>query len=68
MFSKLKWFKFLSVFDDNDRNVILAKFFDLIKIGVNNLFSAKDYHKTAIHIMINNETRRKINDDKKNVD
>lgn len=39
MFSVLKWTKHPSAFDDNDRNVVLAKLCDLTKTGVDDLFS-----------------------------
>ena len=55
MFSVLKWMKHPSIFDDNDRNVILAKSYDLTKTGVDNLFSIEDYYKISINVMINNK-------------
>ena len=49
MFFVLKWLKHPSMFEDNDRNVILSKFYDLTKTGEDKFFSIEDCYKISIN-------------------
>ena len=65
MFFILKWLKYPSIFKDNNRNVILSKFYGLIKTGEDKLFSIDNYYKILINIIIDNKIKKKIKDKNK---
>ena len=48
------------MFEDNDRNVILSKFYDLTKTGEDKFFSIEDYYKISINVMIDDKIKKKI--------
>ena len=65
MFFILKWLKHPSIFEDNDRNVILVQFYDLTERGEDKFFSIDDYYKISISAMIDNKIKKKIKDKNK---
>ena len=66
MFPLLKWLKYPSIFDDNDRNEVLSKMCSLTITGEDRSFTNKEEHyKISINVMINNKIRLYVNDNKK---
>lgn len=65
MFFVLKWLKHLSIFEDNNRNIILSKLYDLTKTGEDKFFSIEDYYKISINVMIDNKIKKNIKDKNK---
>ena len=60
MCSMLKYLKSPSMFKDDDRNIILKKFWDMTKTGADETMSKVDYCMKSINVMINNQIREKL--------
>ena len=61
----LKWLKYPSIFDDNDRNKVLSKICSLTITGEDRYFTKEEYFKISINGMINNKMRLNLNANKK---
>ena len=65
MFPMLKWLKYPSIFDDNDRNEVLSKMCSLTITGEDRYFTKEEYFKISINVMINNKIRLNLKVNKK---
>ena len=64
MCSMLKYSQSLSIFKDDDCNIIFKTFWDMTTIGTDGMMSKVGYRVTSINIIINNKIREKVNDKK----